>query len=169
MPLPRNLTLSNDERSRLGSQLLRLARRFERALEVKLAPWHMAPSHYEILKLLYAAPDYALRHGALAQALGITLPSVTVAVRKLTSLGLVAQRLGQDRREHYATLSVKGAELLSHLYDASESFANEVFSAIAEKDARGMDRIISALLARLTLRAEHQGPKTPAGVTAAAA
>ncbi len=156
MPLPRNFKLDADERARLGTQLLRLAKRFDRALEERLAPWHMGPTHYEILKLLYAAPDYSLRHGQLAQALGITLPSVTVAVRKLTGMGLMGQRRGEDRRERLATLSVKGAEMLANLYDSNEGFAEEVFGAISDKDARLIDRQIGTLLARLSAMQEQE-------------
>lgn len=150
MPLPRNFTLSNDNRSRLGAQLLRLAKRYDRALEERLAPWHLGPSHYEILKLLYAAPDYSLRHSQLAQSLGITLPSVTVAVRKLTGLGLIGQRRGIDRRERLATLAVKGAEMLTNLYESNEGFAESVFSSVDDKDAKGLQKVLTTLLARLS-------------------
>ena len=150
MPLPRNFTLNTQEKTRLGSQLLRLAKRYDRALEERLAPWHLGPTHYEILKLLYAAPDYSLRHGQLAAALGITLPSITVAVRKLTGLGLMGQRRGIDRRERIATLSVKGAEMLSTLYESNEGFAESVFSSVDDKDAKGLARVLTSLLARLS-------------------
>lgn len=150
MPLPRNFTLNAHEKARLGSQLLRLAKRYDRALEERLAPWHLGPTHYEILKLLYAAPDYSLRHGQLAQALGITLPSITVAIRKLTGLGLMGQRRGIDRRERIATLSVKGAEMLSQLYESNEGFAESVFSSVDDKEAKGLARVLTALLARLS-------------------
>ncbi|MBP9891130.1 MAG: hypothetical protein KBG84_04435 [Planctomycetes bacterium] len=150
MPLPRNFTLSTDEKSRLGAQLLRLAKRYDRALEERLSPWHLGPTHYEILKLLYAAQDYSLRHGQLAEALGITLPSITVAVRKLTGLGLMGQRRGIDRRERIATLSVKGAEMLSTLYESNEGFADSVFSSVDDKDAKGLARVLTSLLARLS-------------------
>lgn len=154
MPLPRNFTLNAPEKARLGSQLLRLAKRYDRALEERLAPWHLGPTHYEILKLLYAAPDYSLRHGQLAQALGITLPSITVAIRKLTGLGLIGQRRGIDRRERIATLSVKGAEILSHLYESNEGFAESVFSSVDDKEARGLARALTTLLARLSALGE---------------
>ena len=150
MPLPRNFALNTHEKARLGAQLLRLAKRYDRALEERLAPWHLGPTHYEILKLLYAAPDYSLRHGQLAEALGITLPSITVAVRKLTGLGLMGQRRGLDRRERFATLSVKGAEMLSQLYESNEGFAESVFSSVDDKDARGLARVLTSLLARLS-------------------
>lgn len=150
MPLPRNFTLNAHEKTRLGTQLLRLAKRYDRALEERLAPWHLGPTHYEILKLLYAAPDYSLRHGQLAQALGITLPSITVAIRKLTGLGLMGQRRGIDRRERIATLSVKGAEMLSQLYESNEGFAESVFSSVDDKEAKGLARVLTALLARLS-------------------
>jgi DNA-binding MarR family transcriptional regulator len=150
MPLPRNLVLNTQEKTRLGSQLLRLAKRYDRALEERLAPWHLGPTHYEILKLLYAAPDYSLRHGKLAEALGITMPSITVAIRKLSGLGLMGQRRGLDRRERIATLSVKGAEMLSALYESNEGFAESVFSSVDDKEAKGLSRVLTALLARLS-------------------
>lgn len=149
MPLPRNFSLSADYKTRFGAQLLRLAKRYDRALEERLAPWHLGPTHYEILKLLYAAPDYSMRHTHLAEQLGITLPSVTVAVRKLCALGLIGQRRGHDRRERLASLSVKGAEMLSHLYESNEGFAESVFSCMDDKDARGLQRVLTTLLARL--------------------
>lgn len=169
MPLPRNFSLNADERARLGTQLLRLAKRYDRALEERLAPWHLAPTHYEILKLLYAAPDYSARHSAIARQLGITLPSVTVAIRKLSGLGLMGQRRGEDRRERIATLSVKGAEMLAHLYDAQEGFAGEIFSLLGDKEAKVIDRQITALLARLTALEDARHGKTSSHHAASAA
>jgi DNA-binding MarR family transcriptional regulator len=149
MPLPRNFKLDADERARLGGLLLRLSRRYERALEERLKRFRIGPTHYELLKLLYAAADYSLTHSELAQALGITLPSVSTAAKKLSAMGLIAHRKGKDRRERIATLSVKGAEQLAPLYDANEGFAEDLFTAIDEKDARHLERAVTALLARL--------------------
>ncbi|MCC6574567.1 MAG: MarR family transcriptional regulator [Planctomycetes bacterium] len=150
MALPGKLRLQGDDRVRLGAQLLRLAHRYDRALELKLAPSGLAPTHFEVLKLLYAAPEYSLRHSELARALGITLPSVTVAIRKLSGAGLIGQRRGSDKRERIASLTVRGAEILATLFDASEDFALNLFGAIAEKEAKSVERGVQALLARLS-------------------
>lgn len=158
MPLPRNLRLNNDVRSRLGGQLLRLAHRYDRALSERLARWHLAPTHYELLKLLYAAPDYSLTHSQVAQAMGITLPSVTLAARKLGALRLVGAQRGNDRRCRVLTLTVKGAEMLGQLYDAHEYFSEALFSSIPDAGTAQLDRAIQRLLARLTELEELKVP-----------
>lgn len=150
MALPRNFKLDADGRARLGSQLIRLAHRYDRALTERLARFKLAPSHYEILKLLYAAPDYSLSHSQLAEAMGITLPSITLAVRKLGALRLVGQQRATDRRTRLVSLSVKGAEFLAPLYDSVEAFAAELFSAVPDKSAAHVNSAIQALLTRLT-------------------
>ncbi len=150
MPLPTKIHHQSDDRVRLGSQLLRLAHRYDRALQCRIAPSGLAPTHFEILKLLYAAPDYSLQHGELARLLGVTLPSVTVAVRKLSGAGLVGQRRGDDRRRRIAALTVKGAEILGVLFDRCEDFAVQLFSALNEKDTRLIERAVGALLTRLS-------------------
>lgn len=150
MPLPRNFKLDADGRARLGSQLVRLAHRYDRALAERLARFKLAPSHYEILKLLYAAPDYSLSHSQLAAAMGITLPSITLAVRKLGAMRLLGQQRAADRRTRLVSLSVKGAEFLAPLYDEVESFATELFGALPEKQAAQVNTAIQALLARLS-------------------
>lgn len=150
MALPRNFRLDADGRARLGSQLIRLAHRYDRALSERLAKFKLAPSHYEILKLLYAAPDYSLSHSQLAQSMGITLPSITLAVRKLGAMRLVGQQRATDRRTRLVSLSVKGAEFLAPLYDQVEAFASGLFSAIGEKQSAQVDAAIQALLVRLS-------------------
>lgn len=150
MRLAGNLKLQSDNRVRLGGQLLRLAHRYDRALNSRLAPSGLAPTHFETLKLLYSAPDYSQRHSELARALGITLPSITVAIQKLSRAGLVGQRRGDDARQRIATLTVKGAEILGALFDKSEAFGAELFTSIGEKEARAVERAIVALLARLS-------------------
>jgi len=150
MPLPRNLKLDADGRTRLGGQLLRLAKRYDRELSERLSRWNLAPTHYEILKLLYAAPDYAMTHSRIADSLGVTLPSVTLAVRKLGALKMIGSQRGTDRRERVITLSVKGAETLAILYEQYESFAEDLFTAIDDKKAASLERAITRLLSRLT-------------------
>ncbi|MCF6229114.1 MAG: hypothetical protein L3J82_10755 [Planctomycetes bacterium] len=154
MPLPTNFKLDADKRARLGGQLLRLAHRYDRALADRLKRWNLSPSHYEILKLLYAAEDYSLRHKDISIALGVTLPSVTLAVRKLGSMKLVGRQTGEDKRERIVSLTVKGAEYLAELYDTHEGFAEDLFTAIGEKSVRNLESSIGKLLMRLTAMAE---------------
>jgi MarR family transcriptional regulator, lower aerobic nicotinate degradation pathway regulator len=150
MPLPTTLKLNADKRSRLGGQLLRLAKRYDRELQERLSRWNLAPTHYEILKLLYAAPDYSMSHSQLAQGLGVTLPSVTLAIRKLGAMKMVGSQRGEDRRRRLVTLSVKGAETLALLYDEYERFAEELFSSIDDRKANSLERTIGRLLSRLS-------------------
>ncbi|MBX3473212.1 MAG: hypothetical protein KF754_02435 [Planctomycetes bacterium] len=160
MPLPRGFKLDADSRTRLGSQLIRLAHRYDRALAERLARFKLAPTHYEILKLLYAAPDYSLSHSQLAEAMGITLPSITLAVRKLGAMRMIGQQRATDRRTRLVSLSVKGAEFLAPLYDEVESFTAQLFAAVPEKGAAPFLAAIQALLARLTAMQEQ--PNTSA-------
>lgn len=161
MPLPRGFKLDADSRTRLGSQLIRLAHRYDRALTEKLARFKLAPSHYEILKLLYAAPDYSLSHSQLAAAMGITLPSITLAVRKLGAMRMLGQQRATDRRTRLVSLTVKGAEFLAPLYDSVETFAAELFSAVPDKSATQVNGAIQALLTRLTAMQGTAAASTP--------
>jgi DNA-binding MarR family transcriptional regulator len=150
VPLPRHFKLDADGRARLGSQLIRLAHRYDRALAERLARFKLSPTHYEILKLLYAAPDYSLSHSQLADAMGVTLPSITLAVRKLGVMRLIGQQRAQDRRRRLVSLTVKGAEFLAPLYDTVEQFAADLFGAVPDKQAGQVGATIAALLARLS-------------------
>lgn len=150
MAMPRSFKMDADQRARLGTQMLRLAHRYDRALNEKLARFSLAPTHYEILKLLYAAPDYTLSHSQLADAMGVTLPSITLAVRKLGAMRLIGQQRADDRRRRLVSLSVKGAEFLGPLYDATESFAGALFGALPEKGAGQVEAAVHTLLARLS-------------------
>jgi DNA-binding MarR family transcriptional regulator len=150
MALPRNLRLTADNRTRVGSQLLRLANRYDRALSERLSRWRLSPSHYELLKLLYTAPDYSLTHTQLADATGVTLPSITLAVKKLGAMRLVGSQRGEDRRSRIATLSVKGAETLALLYDQYEQFAELLFTSVGDAGSKGLEKAIQRLLSRLS-------------------
>ena len=149
MPLPHATKLDANSRARLGLQMLRLAHTYDRALALRLARFKLSPTHYEILKRLYAAPDYTLSHTQLANAMGLTLPSITLAVRKLCAIRLIGSQRDSDRRRRLVSLSVKGAEFLAPLYDATEEFAGELFGALPEKNARQVESAITTLLARL--------------------
>lgn len=159
MALPRNFKLTADRRARLGTQLLRLAKRYDRALTERLSRWKLSPTHYEILKVLYAAPDYSLTHSQLADAMGVTLPSITLAVRKLSSLKLIGHQRAEDRRTRIVSLSIKGAELLSVLYESYEAFAADLFAAIPDKSADQLERSIAKLLSRLTALEDQREAK----------
>lgn len=159
MALPRNFKLTADKRARLGTQLLRLAKRYDRALTERLARWKLSPTHYEILKVLYAAPDYSLTHSQLAEAMGVTLPSITLAVRKLGALKLIGHQRGEDRRARIVSLSVKGAETLSVLYESYEGFAEDLFSAISDKSASQLEKSINKLLSRLSALEDQRDAK----------
>lgn len=159
MALPRNFKLTADKRTRLGTQLLRLAKRYDRALSERLSQWKLSPTHYEILKVLYAAPDYSLTHSQLAEAMGVTLPSITLAVRKLGALKLIGHQRGEDRRARIVSLSVKGAELLSVLYESYEGFAEDLFNAIPDKSADQLEKSIAKLLSRLSAMEDQRDTK----------
>lgn len=154
MPLPRSFKLNADKRTRLGLQLMRLAKRYDRALSERLSKWRLSPTHYEILKVLYAAPDYSMTHSQLAHAMGVTLPSITLAVKKLGALKLVGHHRGEDRRARIVSLSVKGAEQLSVLYEEFEGFAADLFTAIPDKSAANVEKSVTRLLSRLTAMEE---------------
>lgn len=150
MPLPAKHNLDADRRARLGGQLIRLANRYDRALSEKLSRWKLAPTHYEILKALYAAPDYSLTHTRLAEATGVTLPSITLAVRKLGAMRMVGAQRGEDRRSRIATLTVKGAETLALLFDQHERFAEAIFTSLSHGATENLEKSIQRLLSRLT-------------------
>lgn len=154
MPLPRNFKLDADKRTRLGLQLMRLAKRYDRALSDRLAKWKLSPTHYEILKILYAADDYAMTHSQLAKAMGVTPPSITLAVRKLGALRLIGHQRGEDRRSRIVSLSIKGAETLSILYEEFEGFAEDLFTSISDKSATSLETSVKKLLSRLTAMEE---------------
>ena len=156
MPLPRNFKLDADKRTRLGLQLMRLAKRYDRALTERLTKWKLSPTHYEILKILYAADDYSMTHTQLANAMGVTLPSITLAVKKLGALKLVGHQRGADRRARIVSLAVKGAELLSVLYEEYEGFAEDLFTAISDKSASNLEKSVTRLLSRLTAMEESR-------------
>lgn len=149
MAIPQVPKLDSDSRERLGTQMLRLAHRYDRALGERLARFGLAPTHYGLLRQLYAAPDYTLSHSELAQALGLTLPSITLAVRKLSAMRLIGAQRAEDRRRRLVSLSVKGAEFLAPLYDTTEAFASQLFSALPDKGARHVEGAVRALLTRL--------------------
>jgi DNA-binding MarR family transcriptional regulator len=150
MPLPRKLKLDSDYRARLGGQLIRLANRYDRALSERLADWRLSPTHYEMLKLLYSSPDYSRSHSQLAEAMGVTLPSITLAVKKLGALRMLGSQRGADRRCRIVTLTVKGAETLALLFDRYEQFAGALFAAVSDDSAHTIDKAIQRLLSRLT-------------------
>jgi len=82
----------------------------------------------------------------LAGRLGVTMGTVTILVKRLTAEGLVLRAPNpKDARSHLLTLTARGRKLLRKHLSHHESLAAEFASALSQKEAKSLKRILEKL------------------------
>lgn len=127
-----------------NSQTLELARRFLCVLEalVKLARHRMpediegqlALSHLKALYYIQHQPGISQKD--LAEQMALTPAAVSIAVRNLESLDLVARSRGEDTRMWCLHLSERGAGLIKQAMEERRAAAVELLSALSAEEQR---------------------------------
>jgi MarR family transcriptional regulator, 2-MHQ and catechol-resistance regulon repressor len=107
-------------------------------------------SEFAVLEALYHKGDLPI--GELGDRVLLTSGSMTYVVDKLARRGLLARRrCAQDQRVRYASISAAGRRLMASIFpDHAEAIRRSTAGLSAEEK-----RIVTALLKRLGLAAEH--------------
>lgn len=113
------------------------------------------------LHLIEAIGEESLTMNELADRVGITMGTATVAVSKLTEKGFIARvRSNSDRRKVYASLTDKGSKALTYHNNYHKMIMSSITENIADKDLSHFIEIFELILGALQEKTDYFRPLT---------
>ena len=113
------------------------------------------------LHLIEAIGEESLTMNELADRVGITMGTATVAVSKLTEKGFIARvRSNSDRRKVYVSLTDKGSKALTYHNSYHKMIMSSITENIADKDLSHFIEIFELILGALQEKTDYFRPLT---------
>lgn len=113
------------------------------------------------LHLIEAIGEESLTMNELADRVGITMGTATVAVSKLTEKGFIARvRSNSDRRKVYVSLTEKGSKALTYHNNYHKMIMSSITENIADKDLSHFIEIFELILGALQEKTDYFRPLT---------
>ena len=113
------------------------------------------------LHLIEAIGEESLTMNELADRVGITMGTATVAVSKLTEKGFIARvRSNSDRRKVYVSLTDKGSKALTYHNNYHKMIMSSITENIADKDLSHFIEIFELILGALQEKTDYFKPLT---------
>ena len=113
------------------------------------------------LHLIEAIGEESLTMNELADRVGITMGTATVAVSKLTEKGFIARvRSNSDRRKVYVSLTDKGSTALTYHNNYHKMIMSSITENIADKDLSHFIEIFELILGALQEKTDYFRPLT---------
>lgn len=113
------------------------------------------------LHLIEAIGEASLTMNELADRVGITMGTATVAVSKLTEKGFIARvRSNSDRRKVYVSLTDKGSKALTYHNNYHKMIMSSITENIADKDLSHFIEIFELILGALQEKTDYFRPLT---------
>ena len=113
------------------------------------------------LHLIEAIGEESLTMNELADRVGITMGTATVAVSKLTEKGFIARvRSNSDRRKVYVSLTDKGSKALTYHNNYHKMIMSSITENIADKDLSHFIEIFELILGALQEKTDYFRPLT---------
>ena len=113
------------------------------------------------LHLIEAIGEESLTMNELADRVGITMGTATVAVSKLTDKGFIARvRSNSDRRKVYVSLTDKGSKALTYHNNYHKMIMSSITENIADKDLSHFIEIFELILGALQEKTDYFRPLT---------
>lgn len=113
------------------------------------------------LHLIEAIGEESLTMNELADRVGITMGTATVAVSKLTEKGFIARvRSNSDRRKVYVSLTDKGSKALTYHNNYHKMIMSSITENIADKDLSHFIESFELILGALQEKTDYFRPLT---------
>lgn len=108
----------------------------------------LSRARYNILRLLYQAPEKRLLMGDFAEGMNVSPTNISKLVDSLVADGLVRREThAEDKRKTWAYLTEQGEELLKACLPAVSAHVREIWSGLDEDEKR----VLAHLLAKLRM------------------
>jgi DNA-binding MarR family transcriptional regulator len=147
--IPQNDVIPDQARQETVDRTLKFAEKVTREL-LPLTPrdalmLEVTTSQLKVMFIIYL--QGATRIGTLAQALGVSLPTMTVTVDRLEKRGLLVRESDpEDRRAVFCRLSEEGQHVLNQLWDSARKRTRQMLTVLDIEELRVVQQALEILL-----------------------
>ena len=125
-----------------------LANAVERGLAKELAPYHLTPTEFNLLRFCLIEQGEEITATQLAQMLPVDASRVSRIVTAVVDRGLIVRRrLPEDRRVVMLHLSDEGRELTLQALRGMDAFVARLMEGVDEDDIHVFVSVFSAMVA----------------------
>lgn len=122
----------------------------------EMESFHLKPNQVGIMFILGSEGELSQRE--LAKLIGITPPSMTVALRKLEKQGYVQRKVDEkDQRIQRITITDQGADCLNELKETMHMLEAGLYEGISEEERKELQRIMLRMRTNMLNYKEIQG------------
>jgi DNA-binding MarR family transcriptional regulator len=108
----------------------------------------LSRAKYNLLRMLYQAPDYRLLIGDFAEGLNVSPTNISKLVDSLVEDGVVQRAAHeQDRRKTWATLTPEGVQLMQAAIPAVGESVEELWAGLDDEEKK----VLAHLLAKMRM------------------
>ena len=125
-----------------------LANAVERGLAKELAPYHLTPMEFNLLRFCLIEQGEEITATQLAQMLPVDASRVSRIVTAVVDRGLlVRRRLPEDRRVVMLHLSEEGRDLTLRALGSMDAFVARLLTGVSEDDVQVFVSVFAAMVA----------------------
>lgn len=133
----------------IGLTLIRIAQHVSRAFDDALVAAGGSRTHWLILGALRSRT--LTRQGELADAVGITAPTLSHHLNDLEADGLLVRRsVPADRRVHQVELTARGEQALDRMSAAAHALDDRLRDSFSDTDVAALTHLLTLLHRHLT-------------------
>lgn len=133
---------------RLAHLVKDATRALVRALQGRLASYHVSFGHWAFLRILWEHDGLTQRE--LSDHAGVMEPTTFVALKAMERLGyIVRQRIGRDKKKLYVFLTPRGRRLKGRLVPLAETVNKIAVRGVKRSDVATTRRVLLATIANL--------------------
>lgn len=132
----------NIDRSRIGLRLGKVHRLWKMVVDEVVNSLGLSQPRWTLLVMLRELGDGS-NQAQLADALGITMPSLTRTLNQLEAQGLILRRITQeDKRTKVVFFTGEGAEVLSRLDERADVARSALLESLGPDDLIHLDKVL---------------------------
>jgi DNA-binding MarR family transcriptional regulator len=119
--------------------------------------WHRVDLTMPQLKVLFSLfVDGPLACSSLAEAVGVSLPTINGVLERLKERGLIARRPDrQDRRRVLNSLTARGHHLIEGLWTSHHDWLSELLDRMDSSDLEIIEQALTIIAGALSRQEEH--------------
>jgi len=119
--------------------------------------WHRLDLTMPQLKVLFSLfVDGPLPCSSLAEAVGVSLPTINGVLERLKERGLIARRPdSHDRRRVLNSLTARGRQLIDRLWTSHQDWLSELLDHMDNADLETIEQALTIIVAALSRQEQH--------------
>jgi DNA-binding MarR family transcriptional regulator len=119
--------------------------------------WHRLDLTMPQLKVLFSLfVDGSLPCSSLAEAVGVSLPTINGVLERLKERGLIARCPdSHDRRRVLNSLTARGRQLIDRLWTSHQDWLSELLDRMDSADLETIEQALAIIVAALSRQEQH--------------